>query len=60
MYPVAGGTVRMPTKDVLLGGRYLIPKHVTVFVPVSHLHCSRTLSICWHNCLSFEIVLFRS
>lgn len=54
MYPVAGGTVRMPTKDVLLGGKYLIPKHVTVFVPVSHLHCSRTLPIFWHIYLRFE------
>ncbi len=34
MYPVAGGTVRMPKKDVLLGGKYLIPKGTTVFLPV--------------------------
>jgi cytochrome P450 len=38
MYPVAGGTVRQPKQDVLLGGRFLIPKHVTVFVPVSSQH----------------------
>jgi len=35
MYPVAGGTVRMPKKDVVVGGKYVIPKNVTVFMPVS-------------------------
>ena len=35
MYPVAGGTVRMPKKDVVVGGQYVIPKDVTVFLPVS-------------------------
>ena len=35
MYPVAGGTVRMPKKDVVVGGQYLIPQDVTVFLPVS-------------------------
>lgn len=35
MYPVAGGTVRMPKKDVLLAGKHLIPKNTTVFLPVS-------------------------
>lgn len=34
MYPVAGGTVRNPKKDVLLGGKYLIPKGTTIFLPV--------------------------
>lgn len=34
MYPVAGGTVRAPKKDVLLAGKYVIPKRVTVFMPV--------------------------
>ena len=35
MYPVAGGTVRAPKKDVLLAANYVIPKRVTVFMPVS-------------------------
>ncbi len=34
MYPVAGGTVRMPKKDVVVGGKHVIPKDVTVFLPV--------------------------
>ena len=34
MYPVAGGTVRMPKKDVVVGGQHVIPKDVTVFLPV--------------------------
>ncbi|CAL8468296.1 g7836 [Coccomyxa elongata] len=40
MYPVAGGTVRMPKKDVLLGGKYLIPKNTTVFLPLHAIHNS--------------------
>ena len=45
MYPVAGGTVRMPMKDVLLGGKYLIPKGTTVFLPVRPLSpCVEKLS----------------
>lgn len=39
MYPVAGGTVRMPKKDVVVGGQYVIPKDVTVFLPVSPAAC---------------------
>ena len=35
MYPVAGGTVRMPRKDIVIGGKHVIPKNVTVFLPVS-------------------------
>lgn len=38
MYPVAGGTVRNPKKDVLLGGKYLIPKGTTIFLPVRLEH----------------------
>lgn len=34
MFPVAGGTVRAPKKDVLLAGKYIIPKRTTVFLPV--------------------------
>ncbi|EIE19314.1 cytochrome P450 [Coccomyxa subellipsoidea C-169] len=41
MYPVAGGTVRMPKKDVLLGGKYLIPKGTTVFLPLHAIHNCR-------------------
>ena len=35
MYPVAGGTLRMPNKDVVIGGKHVIPKNVAVFLPVS-------------------------
>ncbi|KAK9914782.1 hypothetical protein WJX75_000489 [Coccomyxa subellipsoidea] len=38
MYPVAGGTVRNPKKDVLLGGKYLIPKGTTIFLPLHAIH----------------------
>ena len=34
MYPVAGGTVRAPKKDVMLAGKYIIPARTTVFLPV--------------------------
>ena len=37
MFPVAGGTVRAPKKDVLLAGKYIIPKRTTVFLPVRPL-----------------------
>ncbi|CAK0779841.1 hypothetical protein CVIRNUC_004867 [Coccomyxa viridis] len=38
MYPVAGGTVRAPKKDVMLAGKYIIPARTTVFLPAHAIH----------------------
>lgn len=47
MYPVAGGTVRTPLRDVqLAGGKYVLPKGVMVFLPVA----PALRTSCQHSC----------
>ena len=36
--PVAGGTVREARRDVLLGGKYLIPARTPLFLPLHAIH----------------------
>ena len=49
MYPVAGGTVRAPKRDVLLAGKYVIPKRVTVLMPVrASPRAAQGYTIIWH------------
>ena len=43
MFPVAGGTVREVRRDVLLGGKYVIPKNTSIFLPLFAIHNS------WRN-----------
>lgn len=43
MLPVAGGTVREARRDVLLGGRHLIPRNTPLFLPLHAIHNS------WRN-----------
>ena len=43
MLPVAGGTVREVRRDVLLGGKHIIPKNTSIFLPLYAIHNS------WRN-----------
>ena len=41
--PVAGGTARVCARDVLLGGKYLIPRNTPIILPLHAIHNS------WRN-----------
>lgn len=43
MFPVAGGTVREVRRDVVLGGKHVIPKNTSIFLPLFAIHNS------WRN-----------
>ena len=41
--PVAGGTARVCARDIVLGGKYLIPRNTPIILPVHAIHNS------WRN-----------